>query len=303
LFVTPASRRSPRRKLSSLCLLLAAAIAASALASACSVTDLLSPGDGEDSAQQPTATATPTVAPTATPVPRQARGWPELRHRYIVTPPTADYDPGLIPVPAEEQYIADAIESWSRTSSVHFELEVDGTTYLDVNETIELDSVEGDLKRPDRARAEADVQIGFASFDVGLVVIGDAVYTTNFLTGDWERGPADFDFNPALIFNDERGVAAVLEALDDVAVGAESTIGGTRAVEITGTVDQEQISQLVAGSLAGAEISVSVWMDAKTGELIQIRLAEPEEVDGDPTAWVISFSDHNDPVTIEAPDL
>ncbi len=293
--------RLMRRYLRMTCSVALLAVAIGLLATGCAITDAFSTGSGD--ASPPQATATP--IPTTQPVPdTQTRFLPDLRHRYVMSPPSADdFDPSIITLSAEDQYIAEVAESWSRTSSVHFNLNVDGSTFLDVNETIELKSVEGDLKRPNRAQAEASVKISFASFDVGLVVIGDNVYTTNFLTGDWERGPSNFDFNPALIFDNERGVSAVLAKMEDVEIGNESTIGGTRTVELTGTVAREDISQLVAGSLDGDEIGVSLWIDADTGDLLQISLSEPDDVEGDPTAWIITFSERNEPVTINAPDL
>lgn len=270
----------------------------------CAITDAFSTGSNGDSAPSATATPAPTSTPTAEPERTQREpNSPGLRHRYVINPPGGNYDPDIVTVSVEEQYIDSAIKRWSRTSSVHFLLEVDGSTYLDVNETIELKEVEGDLKRPDRAKADAEVQISFASFDVGLVVIGDDVYMTNFLSGDWERGPSDFNFNPALIFDDERGVGAVLETMEDVELGEESRIGTTTVVEISGNVAQREISQLVAGSLEGDPIGVTLWIDVTTGELLQIELSEPDDVDGDPTSWIISFSDHNDSVTINAPDI
>jgi LppX_LprAFG lipoprotein len=277
------------------------AVAISLLSTGCAITDAFSSESDNAPAPQATATSIPTAEPDQG---AQRRVPPDLRHRYVMSPPSADdYDPSIITLSAEDQYIADVTESWSRTSSVHFNLKVDGSTFLDVNETIELKSVEGDLKRPNRAQAEASVKISFASFDVGLVVIGDNVYTTNFLTGDWERGPSNFDFNPALIFDNERGVSAVLAKMEDVEIGNDSTIGGTRTVELTGTVAREDISQLVAGSLDGDVIGVSLWIDADTGDLLQISLSEPDDVEGDPTAWIITFSERNQPVTINAPNL
>ena len=268
----------------------------------CAITNAFSTGSDDEPAPQPTATPAPTATAVADRPHRQtpSPGW---RHRYVLNPPTGDFDPEIVFVSTVEKHINRAIDRWARTSSVHFLLKVDGSTYLDVNETIELKEVEGDLKRPDRAKAEAEVQIGFASFDVGLVAIGGDVYMTNFLSGDWERGPSDFDFNPALIFDNELGVGAVLNKMEDVELGEESTIGSTTAVEITGTVAQRDISRLVAGSLEGDRIGVIIWMNESNGELLQIELAEPDDVDGDPTSWVITFSEHNEPVTIKAPKL
>ena len=144
-------------------------------------------------------------------------------------------------------------------------------------------------------------KIGFASFDVGLIVIGDDAYMTNFLTGDWEGAPSDFEFNPALLFDEDRGIGAVMNKMDDVELADESTVGGTKTVQLTGTVRQRDIREIVAGSLRGARIGVSIWIDATNGNLLEISLAEPDDVDGDAVTWTIRFSDHNEPVTIEAP--
>lgn len=275
-------------------------MAASLLVTGCSFTDVFSTGSDNDA--PPRATATPTAAPSSDRTTRDSHS-SDLRHRYVVSPPRGVYDPHITVASPAEQLLEEAAEQWSDTDTVHFDLNVDGTTYLDVNETIELDSVEGDLKRPDQAKADASIQIGFASFDVGLIIIGDDAYMTNFLTGNWERAPSDFAFKPALFFDEEHGIGGVLESMTDVELGDESTVGGTRVTEVTGIVDQQDISQLVGGSLEGEEISVTLWIDSGSGDLLQISLSEPDDVDGDPTTWIIAFSKHNDPVTIEEPEL
>lgn len=275
---------------------LAVLVAASWLATGCSFTDVFSTGSDDDS--PPRATATP----TASYQPGDRHG-PELRHRYVMTPPSGEYDPDLAAPSQADKLLAAAAERWSETDTVHFDLTIEGSTHLDENESIELKSAEGDLKRPDEVQSEASVQIGFASFDVGMIVIGDDAYMTNFLTGDWERAPSNFAFNPALLFHDDRGIGAVLENMSNVEVGDESTVNGTRAIEISGTVEQRDISHLVAGSLEGDEIHVTLWIDAESSDLLQISLSEPDDADGDPTTWNIAFSDHNDSVTIEEPDL
>jgi hypothetical protein len=199
--------------------------------------------------------------------------------------------------------LQDLADQWADTDTAHFDLDIDGKTYLDADENIELKSAEGDLKRPDQVSAKADVGVSFASFDVDLIVIGDDAYMTNFLNGDWERAPSNFDFNPALIFDDDSGIGAILEEMDDARIGGESQINGHDAVEISGTVPQGDVSKLVAGALEGDEIGIRLWMDAETSELLRISLSEPDDVEGDPTSWIITFSKHGAPVTIEAPDL
>lgn len=289
---TPSLVTSVTRRCAGLAILLCAGL----FASSCSFTDVFRTGG--DDADTPAATA------TAESDAGVSRLGPKNNHRYFDTPPTS-YDPSAFEpvVTPEDQYLDDLAEQWAETDTVHFELDIDGKTYLDADENIELKSADGDLKRPDRARAEAKVGVSFASFDVDLVVIGDDAYMTNFLNGNWERAPANFDFNPALIFDDEAGIGGVLAEMDDPRIGGETTIDGRTAEQLSGTVSQSDVARLVAGALEGDEITVQLWMDSETNELLRISLTEPDDVDGDPTTWTITFSDHGKAVTIEAPDV
>lgn len=272
------------------------------LVSACSVSDVLDAvrSDGEGDAP-PAPTATPPVEDP------DSDAWMtrHLGHRYYFSPPVNDYDPRRLGQPAtpEERALDQLAQRWLETDSVHFELDIDGTTYLDADGNIELKSAEGDLKRPNMASAAADVGIGFANFDVEMIVIGDQAYMTNFLNGRWERAPGNFDFNPALIFDDRRGIGAVVEAIDNPRMTERAEVDGRAATEINGSIPRSEVSQLVAGTLEGDPILVSLWMDPETHDLLRISLREPDDAPGDPTTWIITFSDHGAPVTIEAPDL
>lgn len=235
------------------------------------------------------ATATPTERATATPTTEPS--------------PTPTPEPSPTPTEAlseEEQFLRDVAERWSETETVHFELDIEGTVHLDQNNTIELESAGGDLARPDRAEAEANISIGFADFDVSIIVIGDDAYTTNFLNGDWERAPGGFDFNPALLFDESEGIANVLNEMREPELVGTEEIAGREAQHVTGLVSEDVISELVAGSLSGADIRIDVWADAENNDLLRITLTEPGD---DPTAWGIDFSNHNQELNIQAPDL
>jgi hypothetical protein len=242
---------------------------------------------------RPTATRTPSARATSTP---RANSSPTPR---ATSTPRAT----ATPVSEVERQLLALDEQWAETESVHFTLDIDGATYLDANEQIELKGAEGDLARPESAKATATIQGGFIPFDVEIVTIGDDAWVTNFITGDWEAAPAGFDFNPALLFSETEGLSAVL--LNDLReaelLGIEN-IDGRRARHITGLVSEDDIEDLVAGALLGDDIRVDVWMDEETDEVLRLRITEPETED-DPTAWIMNFSDHNEPVEIEAPDI
>jgi len=270
------------------------------LISACSVSDVFDAvrNDNDEA-------AAPTATPPADDVGSVTRATHHLNHRYHFSPPVDDFDPDRLGRPATPEEIAleQLSDRWSATDTVHFELDIDGATYLDADGNIELKSAEGDLKRPDMASAEADVGIGFANFDVELIVIGDEAYMTNFLNGRWERAPGNFDFNPALIFDDRRGIGAVVEQLDNPRLNERAEVDGRAAIEISGTIPRREVSELVAGTLEGDPIRVSLWMAPETHDLLRISLREPDDATDDPTTWIITFSKHNAPVTIKAPDL
>lgn len=256
-------------------------------------------GGEEDSTPTPRPAPTRTPSARATSTPRTTgTPRPSPTARATSTPRAT-----ATPVSEVDRLLAELDEQWAETNSVHFTLDIDGATYLDAGEQIELKSAEGDLARPESARATATIQGGFIPFDVEMVTIGDDAWVTNFITGNWEAAPAGFDFNPALLFSDTEGLSAVL--LDDLRdaelVGTEN-IDGRRAHHITGLVSEDDIEDLVAGALLGDDLRVDVWMDENTAEVLRLRISEPETED-DPTAWIMNFSDHNEPVEIEAPDL
>jgi len=195
--------------------------------------------------------------------------------------------------------IAQAVERWDATETAHFVLEIDGATYLDDGEEIELAGAEGDLSRPQSVEALASVSISLVTLDVSLIFIGDEAYMTDFLTGSWGPAPDDFSYNPALLLSRTDGLGPVLDSLEDPEVIGREQAAGTDTVHLRGTVEQEQIDDMTAGAIQGDEIGVDIWFDAETLDVVRIDLAEP----GDGTTWIITLSDHNDPVEIEAPDV
>jgi len=212
-----------------------------------------------------------------------------------------DTDDGEVPIEeqAPEQIIERAVARWNETETAHFVLEIDGTTYLDNDEQIELASAEGDLARPQSVEATASIAISLVNLDVSLIFIGDDAYMTDFLTGSWGPAPDDFSYNPALLLSETEGLGPVLQSLQDPEVVGRESVDGVDAVHLRGAVSDDQIEDLTAGAITGDPIGVNIWFDAQTLDVVRLELAEPE----DGTVWIIRLSQHNEPVTIEAPDV
>lgn len=214
-----------------------------------------------------------------------------------------DDNPGDGEVPIEqqpvEQIIDRAVARWDETETAHFVLEIDGTTFLDTEEQIQLSSAEGDLARPQSVEATASIAISLVTLDVSLIFIGDDAYMTDFLTGSWGPAPDDFSYNPALLLSQTEGLGPVLRSLQDPEVVGREDVDGVDTVHLRGSVSDDQIEDLTAGAITGDPIGVDIWFDAETLDVVRLALAEPE----DGTVWIIRLSGHDEPVTIEAPDV
>lgn len=212
-----------------------------------------------------------------------------------------DDDDNAEDVSAEEA-IDRAVERWDTTESAHFELDIEGTTYLDDDENIQLSTAEGDLVRPDSVEATAQINVGMVNLDVSLIFIGDEAFMTDFLTGSWGPAPDDFSYNPALLLSQTEGLGPVLQSLQDPRVEGTEDVDGGQAYHLTGTVTGDQIDQLTAGAITGDEIGVDIWFRTETYEVLRLDLAEPGDEADNPTTWIIHLSEHDEPVTIERPE-
>jgi len=203
--------------------------------------------------------------------------------------------------PSVEEIVDSAVTAWDETESAHFSLEVEGTAYLDSDETIILRSAEGDATRPDAVEADAKISAGFLTVDIGLVFIGDDAYMTDLITGNWGPAPDGFSYNPAVLFSDTEGLGPVLREMQGTELVGEEEIDGTAAYHLRGTVAEELISELTANTITGDPINVDVWFATDDYRALQLVLGTPPDAEGEPTQWTIMLSDHGAPVTIEAP--
>lgn len=200
-----------------------------------------------------------------------------------------------------ETVLRDASDRWDDTESVHFTLDAEGDTFLDSDGNIRLVSAEGDLARPDLVEATARVSVAVATVNVELVVIGEDAYMTNFISGNWERAPDDFNYNPALLFSETDGLAPIMQDIQDPALDGTESVDGREAHRVTGVVTQDQIDDITAGSIVGENIDVTLWIAEDNHEILRLLISAPPIEDTGETTWDLLFTNHNDDVEIEAP--
>ena len=203
--------------------------------------------------------------------------------------------------PTAVDLLARASRRLAETQSVHFRLDVEGETFVDEGEEIRLVEAEGDLQRPDRVATTFKAEVFTRIITLNLITIGDQTWTTNILTGDWEIAPPEFAYRPAVLFDNQEGIGPVMGRVQDVELRGEEEIDGRPAHHVVARVDESVIGPLTYETMSGSPITVDLWIDRESDDLLRARLAEPPGVSDDPATWTLDLSEHGEQVAIEAP--
>lgn len=191
-------------------------------------------------------------------------------------------------------------------SSMHFKIDIDGAA-APINPALGLGlrSAEGDFLRPDRIGVHLKIISPIVSIEADMIALGDEQYVTNFLTQAWEPLPAQFGFNPAVMFHPEFGLERTLaEGLDDASnVGVES-LDGVQVYHVRGSVSGDRLQAMSGGLISTGRIDVEVWAEVESflvrqTVLVDNMTATNEEVE--PSTWTLSFSKFGDTVSIDVP--
>lgn len=218
--------------------------------------------------------------------------------------PPAPPTPTVVPTPTPT--VDDLLERASRrvadTQAVHYELSITGDTFLDTTETIRLLDAQGDLQRPDRVYSSFRAEILGRTITLQLITVGPDSWTTDILSGEWVKAPAEFAYNPSVLFDNQNGIGPVMDRVANAQRLEDAELDGRPVYRIEATVDQETIGPLTSHLLTGPEVTVNLWIDHETDDLLRAELSEPPADDNtEPTTWTLDLSKHGEEVSIEPP--
>ncbi len=201
------------------------------------------------------------------------------------------------------QVLAAASQRLAETEALHFQLEVEGQTFVDPAGEIQLLSAEGDLARPNKVRVQFQVGLfGAGNVSIRMVTIGDESWTTDLLSGNWGPAPEEFGYDPTILFDNQGGLGPVMNRLVDPRLQGQEEIAGRQSYHIEASADQASVGPLTGDTMHGSPVTVSVWIDAATSDLLRVKLAEPANSGKpQPATWVLTLSDHGEKVEITPP--
>lgn len=205
--------------------------------------------------------------------------------------------------PSVDDVLTDAAERLQETEAMEFTMELEGTTYVDDAETIQLLGAEGVMQRPDRVDVTFTATVlGRQQISIRMINVGDEAWITDIVTGRWVPSPPEFGYNPSILYDDEHGLGPVIERMDDPEIVGSEEIDGRDAWHITATADGEIMQVMTSNTMRGSVQTLDIWVDKETNDVLRIRISEPTDEDlEDPATWTLTLSEHDKDVNIEQP--
>lgn len=199
--------------------------------------------------------------------------------------------------------LENASERLSETDTMHFSMDVEGTTVIDSAGTMRLLGAKGTMERPNKVDVQFQIRVlGAQTLSIRMITIGDRSWTTDIVTGKWVNAPSEFGYNPAVLYDNQDGLGPVMGKLDNAELAGTENIDGREAYHVTGTASQEVIRPLTSGTMTGDDIGIDLWIDGETWDILRIVVTEPEDSGKEhPATWTMNLSDFNQKVNIEPP--
>ena len=194
-------------------------------------------------------------------------------------------------LPDGNRLLADSAAAMRTVRTVHFTISVQGNT-----PGISLRFADGQLTAQGSAKGTARMDQG------GKVVENQSMITNNTLylrgpNGDYQKLPSSVGsavYDPSVILNPDRGIAAVLASGKDATTQARELLAGVDTYRVRATFPRESLATLVPG--ISEDTKGDVWIATQGLRLVeaQFRLG----------GGLISthFSDYDAPVTINTPN-
>jgi len=169
--------------------------------------------------------------------------------------------------------------------------------------TAQLRIGDGDVARPDRAQSKIKVALSGLIIDVQAVGIGSKQWLTNPLSQRWETAPANWGYNPALLFDSQKGIASLLQRVSGLTRIADESLDGKNQYRLTGKISSQDVAPMTAYMVTGSDVSFTLWVGSDDFLLRKVHITEKESADADPTEWDIVLSAFDNPVSIQPPPI
>ena len=162
-----------------------------------------------------------------------------------------------------------------------------------------VNEIEGNVVKPDKIYVSFRGSMGTGlAIKSNLIGIGDEVYMTNPLTGQWTAGPEAI--NVFGFFNPDQGVQMMMSQIEQFAL--VESLGSSKFFTITGLLAVSALSPLVGSTLENSVVQVELVIDSNRFYLLEAKfMGAVTPTDSTSTTRIVTLSMFNEPASIKAP--
>jgi hypothetical protein len=90
--------------------------------------------------------------------------------------------------------------------------------------------------------------------------------------------------------------------VEDVTRLDDEEIDGKPAYHLRASVDESVVGPLTYYTISGSLVTVDLWIDQATDDLLRARMSEPPGAERPhPAVWTLDLSHHGEDITIDPP--
>jgi lipoprotein LprG len=211
--------------------------------------------------------------------------------------------PTPTPTPTPAEIAAGVGRATQAAESLRFSVTLAGRpVFTDSSGLFALTTMEGALRRPAGVIATLQVSSAAGLAELRTVSLDGRQYLTNPLTRAWQCLPPGAAFDPAVLFDPQRGIEALLQSgLQDVTLVGEEEIGGRPSYRLRGTIEGGRLAEISGGLLGAGPVTAELWADKETLRASRMVLVDSATDPAEPTTWTLTFSGYDEPVDVRAP--
>ncbi|MGH4012367.1 MAG: LppX_LprAFG lipoprotein [Pseudonocardiaceae bacterium] len=194
------------------------------------------------------------------------------------------------PLPAGAGLLVDSATAMRTATSTRVGIDVEGEL-----PGVPIKSAEGQLSKEGLAKGTASLDMGEQRYELAFVIIGTDLYLRG-PTGGFRKlstSSAFLVYDPTVILDPKRGIAAVLASGAAARTEAREQVGGVDSFRVQARFSGQSLDKLVPGFTQDS--TSRVWIAANGFRLVQAQFPT--------TGGTITFrfSDYDAPVDISAP--
>ncbi len=195
---------------------------------------------------------------------------------------------------------AAAAEAMGAVTSVEFRLERDGApVFIDQFESLALDGLIGQFTVPGRAQAQLRITVDDdLATEIGAIAVGEEIWISNPVTGDFETLPDGIDIDPSQFFDPDDGWRPLLSGLRDVELVGIVDRDGER-YHLRGIAPASEVENITVGLVEDQDITIDVWVHPGTSLVTHVEFET--NLGNGTSQWSLEMARYGASFTIRPP--